>query len=134
MSPIEDHERGHNCDPILIKKCGDMWTYRWPDTGEEFTLLVVQAFDMPEPRDDVTLTFTVHPGIPLATQMHVLRSLFPSLQSQPAAALMQTLKRDPVMPLGVFTYWEARVLVKQAAEQGLTLGGMPDEGAAHASK
>ena len=105
--------------PILIKDDGHIQTFRWPDTGEEFTTTANYAHRLPDtPLRDVSLkaSFSSKSSVPVTKQIALLKRIFPELQQKPSAELLKEARTTQCLELGVFQHWKASKLVHECEQ------------------
>ena len=106
-------------DPILLEIRGEMYKYRWPDTGEEFYATVSYSPGRLPDREDVGLILVVSQNSGVAEQIATARRLFPSLQNRPVAELMGEVKEHGTIVLGAFHYWDTPHIIQDAKVEGI---------------
>ncbi len=121
--------------PILIKQVGHIQTFRYPETGEEFSTTVTTNDEIPPTplwergekggiSDDALKVFLLvkwHPHPPSMKEIAALRQLCPELRDIKASEFIQMVKHTPSWKLGVFYRWKAIELIEAGAKYGLNL-------------
>ncbi len=110
-------------EPVLIKDQGVVKTYKYTDTGEEFSVLVEYPINIEEytRKDRVNLIVVWGDDVPLIKQLAQLKSICPALSSKSSLDLLKEIKNTSEWNMGEFWLNEAEKIVKAAKEAGLQL-------------
>ena len=109
--------------PILIKQVGHIQTFRYPETGEEFSTTVTTNDEI-QASDDALKVFLEdkwHPHPPSMKEIAALRQLCPELSFLKACEFILMVNLTPSCKLGVFYRWKAIELIEAGAKYGLNL-------------
>lgn len=108
----------------FVKMDENICTYRWPDTGEEFTTIAeyVPNIDLTEYRvlrAKVKVQWVE--SIPRTKQLAQLKTIFPGLQNIPKTELLSIIKSGDEWEVGELLIDEAENLVKEGQNIGLKI-------------
>lgn len=108
-------------EPILIKDEGAVKTYRYPDTGEEFSVLVEYPINIENytKKEKVNLVVVWAENMSLIKQLAQLKSICPVLNSKSSSDLLKEIKNTSEWSMGEFWLNEAENIVKAAGDLGL---------------
>ena len=108
-------------DPILIQLHGVVLRYRWPDTGEEFDVLVdfFPSFLSTVKRVLVFAMWKASRASP--EEIYAVRKLCPDLSLKPVSQLISALSESNPYLLGEFSEGEAKELLEAGSRLKLQL-------------
>ncbi|MCH8293707.1 hypothetical protein IH992_21715 [Candidatus Poribacteria bacterium] len=110
--------------PILIKQIGHVQTFRYPETGEEFSTTITTKDEIQNSDDPLKVVLVVkwHSNSPSMKEITALRKLCPELKGISAGDFFYMVKRTLPWELGEFYKWKALELIEAGAKYGLDLG------------
>ena len=114
-----EHTEDDRPDPVVIEIKGEMYRFRWPDTGEEFYATVSQSPKELSEHDDVNLELVLNESSSIQKQIALARVVFPPLHGRPISEVLQEAKQRGTIALGVFLYWDSVHLIESARKKGL---------------
>lgn len=108
----------------FVRIDGNICTYRWPDTGEEFTTIAEFVPNIDMTRHKVKMLKVIVQwleGIPRTKQLAQLKMVYPQLKTVPNNKLLAMIKDGHEWEIGEFLIDEAEKFVKEGEKVGLKI-------------